>query len=226
MSPPSATRRHELLAASQAWERDQASYKPLLNATDLVFNDAGDSSRASCNAAEELPQPLEYDAEEGAARGTAPNSLIQSRQQQPWKELEGDYDSDDSLLAYNHQEETTANKVGVGRVNKASPMRWWALTLFVLLCSVQNLCWIAFSTILDNSKLHYNITTTETNRLVEAATIVFIPGVFLFSPLSDRYGLKAVVIASCACVAAGGVCRCKYACTVTLIVRTYTRVKS
>lgn len=41
MSPPSATRRHELLAASQAWERDQASYKPLLNATDLVFNDAG-----------------------------------------------------------------------------------------------------------------------------------------------------------------------------------------
>eukprot|EP00729_Bicosta_minor_P003293 gene3293-28038_t len=100
--------------------------------------------------------------------------------------------------------------VGVGEMDRpfgTSSMRYWALFVFVALSVTQNIAWIAFSTILDAAEKHYDITAAQTNRLVEVATIVFIPGVFIFSPLSDKFGLKVVVIASCLCVCIGGVCR-------------------
>ena len=76
----------------------------------------------------------------------------------------------------------------------SAPLNDPALVCFSLLYAK---AWISFSTILDSAKTHYDITTAQTNRLVEVATIVFIPGVLVFSPLSDKFGLKVVVIGSC-----------------------------
>ena len=56
-------------------------------------------------------------------------------------------------------------------------------------------------------QLHYDINDEQTLRLVEVATVIFIPAAFLFSPLSDRLGLRAVVILSCFFIAAGGIVR-------------------
>lgn len=88
-----------------------------------------------------------------------------------------------------------------------SVWRWWALFLFCLLGMAQNVAWIIFSTIIDDARQYYSFTDSQVNRLVEIATITFIPSVFIFSPMSDRYGLKLAFVVSCFTVFAGGVCR-------------------
>ena len=57
------------------------------------------------------------------------------------------------------------------------------------------------------SQLHYDINDEQTLRLVEVATLIFIPAAFVFSPLSDRFGLKFVVILSCFFIGVGGIVR-------------------
>ena len=62
-------------------------------------------------------------------------------------------------LIINGREKPPRPALSRRQVGLVSPMRWWALTIFVLLCIVCNICWIAFSAILDNSKDRYNIST-------------------------------------------------------------------
>ena len=96
-----------------------------------------------------------------------------------------------------------------GTMQKTSPsrLRFWALFVFCMLGVVQNVAWVVFSTIVDDVKEFYHVTDDQVNRLIELAQLCFIPGVFIFSPLSDRFGLKAAFIASCSVVLAGALCR-------------------
>ena len=43
--------------------------------------------------------------------------------------------------------------------------------------------------------------------MVEVAGIIWFPSLLVVAPLCDRFGLRAGVIFSSACVAAGGLCR-------------------
>lgn len=92
-------------------------------------------------------------------------------------------------------------------VRRASPWRWWALIVFSTMSCVQNICWITYSASFKATKQYYNISPTETQRLVEIATIVFIPAAFIAGPMGDRFGLRTVTILSSAFVCAGGLVR-------------------
>eukprot|EP00041_Stephanoeca_diplocostata_P023541 m.580309 g.580309 ORF g.580309 m.580309 type:complete len:404 (-) comp22321_c0_seq12:1679-2890(-) len=82
-----------------------------------------------------------------------------------------------------------------------------ALLLFTIMSTTQNTAWICFSTILSSTKDYYSITDAQVERLVEVATIVWIPATLVMSPLVDRLGLRFGVIFSTCCIAIGAACR-------------------
>lgn len=119
----------------------------------------------------------------------------------------GGHDRDDSALLLHSADLQTIKKDYYKSDLKASPWRWWALFVFSMVGFVQNVVWITFSTVQDAAEDYYGITGVQTLRLAEVATIAFVPATFVLSPLSDRFGLRPVVIISSFCIAAGSVSR-------------------
>lgn len=88
-----------------------------------------------------------------------------------------------------------------------SPLRWLALVIFVVLSSLQNLVWIAFSAVLKEAKSYYDIEDAAVTRLIEVSSFVFIPMCFVIGPMSDRFGLRCILLVGAGLVTAGGLCR-------------------
>ena len=94
-----------------------------------------------------------------------------------------------------------------GRATATTPLRWWALTVFVTMSAVQNAVWISFSVLIPEACAFFRVSTASINFLATLGPLVLIPVAFVTGPLSRSLGLRAVVIMGCAMVAVGACLR-------------------
>eukprot|EP00035_Acanthoeca_spectabilis_P002179 m.85688 g.85688 ORF g.85688 m.85688 type:complete len:493 (-) comp11408_c0_seq1:60-1538(-) len=88
-----------------------------------------------------------------------------------------------------------------------SRWRWWALAVFCVMACYQNVVWISYSTIVRESTAYYGVSSAQIQNLLAVCSAIFIPAVFIISPLSDRIGLRSGVIMSSVFCAVGAVAR-------------------
>ena len=94
-----------------------------------------------------------------------------------------------------------------GRATATTPLRWWALVVFVTMSAVQNAVWISFSVLIPEACAFFRVSTASINFLATLGPLVLIPVAFVTGPLSRSLGLRAVVIMGCAMVAVGACLR-------------------
>ena len=76
-----------------------------------------------------------------------------------------------------------------GRATATTPLRWWALVVFVTMSAVQNAVWISFSVLIPEACAFFRVSTASINFLATLGPLVLIPVAFVTGPLSRSLGL-------------------------------------